>query len=169
MITGAYFEGDCNLGVMELQHEDYHRMIGHLVGNARKIYLSYDWYRWMDSSLHKRLETMASFDHRVIQAAHDLIAASFRYLFCWHDEDKVFPEGYRVKETYLDAWRAYYEKENLGLISQRPVLLAIVLALAYQNTEKGYAAESELENLLLDRYTFLRGKRAKEDGTQMSE
>lgn len=90
---------------------------------------------------------IAGFDHRVLQSAHDTIAAWFRF----SNPDLwllLFPHDKIVKDVNLAAWRKFWSLEVKRLIDKDEIAIAILTAVAYQNQEKGFAAERELNGLL---------------------
>jgi hypothetical protein len=106
---------------------------------------------------------IAGFDHRVLQSSYDTIAAWFR--FCnpelWLP---LFPCDEIMKDVNLAAWRKFWSSEVKRLIDKDEITIAILTAVAYQNREKGFAAERELNGLLRLEYEemFTTGESNKE-------
>jgi hypothetical protein len=93
-----------------------------------------------------------TYDHRTIQAAHDVLAAVWRYR-----TNSVQP-GLPLGRTERDApmgtqgWLPWLRAEVDGWRNQ-PRLIALVLTiLANQNNPPGYKAEEQLERLLRERH-----------------
>jgi|GEM_PF-3565229 len=94
---------------------------------------------------------IAGFDHRVLQSAYYTIASWFR--FCNPDLWlPLFPHDKIVKDVNLAAWRKFWSLEVKRLIEKDAITIAILTAVAYQNQEKGFAAERELSGLLMLEY-----------------
>jgi hypothetical protein len=106
---------------------------------------------------------IAGFDHRVLQFAHDTIAAWFR--FCNPDLWlPLFPRDNVVKDVCRKEWRMFWKSEVKRLIDNDEFAIAILTAVAYQNREKGFAAERELIGLFRLEYEemFTTGESNKE-------
>lgn len=155
MIIATRFKGDNNKVIMKKQHDEYPSMVADLVNKSRKEYLRYDWYGLMDSKLSKKLITAQYYDDHMLETAHDLIAASYRFLYFFKDESNPYPKIIDGKVYNFQSWIDYYQWENGNLTKDRKYQLPIVISVAYQNTEKGYQAANELNQQLLMRYPYL--------------
>jgi len=95
------------------------------------------------------------FDHRTLQEAHDLIAASYRY----HVRGVArvpFKDDTETVQRYLkENWLLYLHDEVASLCNDPRVAKAIVLAAVRANMPDGYDAEDELQRMLKDRYAFI--------------
>jgi hypothetical protein len=166
MILRKRFPGDENNTLMRIQHDTYDGPdgVGLLCGEAVRRYskavslLSVTTELWESINEHdskfypykqksKQDPIIAGFDHRVLQSAHDTIAAWFR--FCNPDLWlPLFPHDKIVKDVNLAAWRKFWSSEVKRLIDKDEMAIAILTAVAYQNREKGFAAEREMDGLL---------------------
>jgi hypothetical protein len=166
MIVRKRFPSDENNTLMLIQHDTYHGLEGvvllceeaiHRYSKAVSL-LSVTTELWQAINEHdskfllykqklKQEPIIAGFDHRVLQSAHDTIAAWFR--FCnpelWLP---LFPHDKIVKDVNLAAWRKFWSSEVKRLIDKEEITVSILAAVAYQNREKGFAAERELNGLL---------------------
>jgi len=99
---------------------------------------------------------MDSFDHRTLQDIHDLIAAWFR--FSQDDGGQLrlgeTDEGYQ--DRLADEWRTFFEEEVGRLTSDDEFVRAVLVAAAFGNTDRGYAAEAQLREFLKERYRTMR-------------
>jgi len=155
MIIAKRFIGDNNHFVMKIQHDEYGNMLTNLVTMAKNSYFQFEWYAMIDPQLKKRIQSKEHIDHRILQWAHDIIAGVFRYLLCPRDEIDYSSYNFDFKSYILDSWRSFYESENMKLATIKEIQLAILQAIAYQNTTTGNAAEEKLILLLFNRYPFI--------------
>ena len=95
---------------------------------------------------------MDGFDHRTLQDIHDLIAAWFRLS---QDDRGQFRLG-ETEEIFRDRlateWRTFFEEEVERLSADDEIARAVLTAAAFGNTDKGYAAEAQLREILKERY-----------------
>ena len=166
MIISKCFPRDENNSLKRIQQDAYHRPegVGLLCREAVRRYskavslLSVTTELWEAINEHdskfysyrqksKDEPIIAGFDHRVLQDTHDTIAAWFRF----SNPDlwlPLFPHDKIVKDVNLAAWRKFWNSEVKRLIDKDEIAIAILTAVAYQNREKGFAAERELSGLL---------------------
>lgn len=166
MIVSKCFPSDENKTLMWIQHDMYRggKGVGLLCGEAFRRYSKavsllsvttelweaineHDskFYPWKKKS--KDEPILAWFDHRVLQSAHDTIAAWFR--FCNPDLWlPLFPNDKIVRCVNRAEWRKFWRSEVKRLIDKHEIAIAVLTAIAYQNQKKGYAAEQELQGLL---------------------
>ena len=96
-------------------------------------------------------ELIRLIDHRVLQSAHDTIAAAFRF----RNKDlwlPLFQNDEAMKAVAESAWLTFWSSEVGRLAANDEITRAVLTAVAFQNTEKGYAAEKELDGLLRSEY-----------------
>ena len=159
MIIAPKFYGDDNTTVMNIQHDEYGRIISEFVRRAIEKYRYAEailnvqtLYPWSSSpEPGKKLPSpiTGTFDHRVVQEPHDLIAAFFRF--------KEYLRGPLFKEEVdkADCIRRWYQfaSQEIGELLEMPYFArAMVLAIAEQNNEIGYANEETMLELLKTRY-----------------
>lgn len=155
MITAPRFEGDNNEAIMKKQQNEYFIMLWDLFNQSRREYLYYDWYRMMDPNLSKMISDVGVFELRVLQMSHDLIAASYRYLYFFKDESNPYPKIIDGKVYNFQSWEDNYQWENGNLAKNRKFQIPILITVAYQNTDKGNEAKNELNRQLFERYPYL--------------
>lgn len=152
MWVGSCFVGDTNKTLMDVQHDMYGQTLWHLFESARRRYLSSAGLLNVTSDLTKLLRSVQSFDHRVLQSAHDKIAAYYRFV-CADPGQPRLTESVEDYATRLrQEWGNFYPHEFDELIQIDDVVLAILHAVAYASTEQGFAAEKDLDALLDARY-----------------
>lgn len=150
MITGSYFNGDNNLPLQNLQHDCYHQALGIITSACIEHYEYASRVRGeLDSALSTKLNKIRKgFDHRAMQAAHDYLAAWWRWSF--HRIES--PLG-RIDEHDISEWLIWITEQSAGWCKDHPYLVDhVVDSLLYENTEKGYEAEDKLLSSLKNIY-----------------
>ena len=150
MIVACYFDGDDDAKTAWEQHDVYWDALRLIVERCRDhvnfaiILLELQWpERWA---------TDFSCDHRTLQRAHDLLAATWR--FRTNSIQLALPfDGKRAgAKERMQTWFSWLRAE-LSAWQQQPQLIALVMTiLAEQNCEPGSQAEDELAALLQRRF-----------------
>jgi len=162
MIGSTRFQDDNNNTLMLIQYELYWTLLPFLYQHTKSRYLHAARYIGVSTELSKRILHIEKFDHRVLQDAHDKVAAYFRYQFpdklgqiiipaAIPDCVNLTPEE-AVKEFLKREWCKFWYEEVRDLSMEPTIARATLTAIAYQNTEEGYEAEGLLLELLHDRY-----------------
>lgn len=154
MIVSKCFPGDENRILKWIQHDHYGQMIGHLFVFAKTRYFRALQFVSVDTELAKKLRGKDSFDHRVLQEAHDIIAANFRFRFDPGGQMILPFEDMSYKEYLKNSWIKFSIEEGEQLAKDDITARMILTAVGYENTEIGYQAEKELEQNLIDRYVI---------------
>lgn len=152
MFVGDEFPGDTNQLLKNAQHAAYGQMVGLLCRFARERYLRAARLLKVESPLFIILKDKLSFDHRVLQGAHDHIAAYYRFT---HKDAAQTSLGFDQKtheETLTQRWIEFFEAETQRLAEFDDLNIAILEAVAYQNSETGMASERRLLELLKREY-----------------
>jgi hypothetical protein len=127
-------------------------MIGHLFGFAKIRYFRAIQFVSVDTELAEKLRGKDGFDHRVIQEAHDIIAANFRFRFDPGGQ-MILPFEDTSYEEYLKiSWIKFFVEEAKELAEYDITARMILTAVGYENTEIGLQAEKNLEIILQERY-----------------
>jgi hypothetical protein len=156
MTVGVHFPGDSNETLKWIQHGLYPELVPYLFRCSRDRYVRAAHLLQAQTDLFRVITTFHSFDHRVLQAAHDTIAASYRFAVDPRGQLPLLLDGVTYEHYLENLWRDYYLDEVARLAEDDAVARAILSAVAYQNSEHGYAAEDELSRLLQERYGDLR-------------
>lgn len=161
MIVGSRFDGDHNDVLMWAQHDVYDAIMAHMFLAALEYYDAHIEHAWTGPehvyAARRRWEQQTGLDHRCLQEAHDLVAAFFRYAFASRCVVDGLPPGLDAKEHWKVLWSQYYPTECRRLAQNRAIADAILGAIAYQNTDGGYAAEDALAGLLKREYAVMLG------------
>ena len=128
------FIGVHDLKTMKIQHKYYgnniweiHRTVRNYQEELRII---------TDDTVVEKFNKIKSFDHRVIQQVHDLLAAVYRY------EEKAFnTKTLRDFDVQLNfsAWLNKWIKSNPSIIKE------IIILFTFENMERGYKAEHKAQ------------------------
>ena len=152
MIVGDSFAGDTNVKLMWIQHDLYRELVVYLFTQARERYSAAVRLVGVNTELRLRVATVEGFDHRVLQGAHDKIAAYYRFA---HDPRGQMPlpfDGLPYEEYLIGRWCSFFSQEVRRLVEIDEVSIAIITAVAYENTPRGYQAEDLLMEILTGRY-----------------
>lgn len=152
MTVGSTFPGDNNETLMWVQHDLYEAHLGALGWYARERYMRAASVLGLRTDLRERILALRSFDHRVLQNAHDMIAAYYRFKHDRGGQLSLFDEGVLYEEQLRLSWSRYFHQEAQLLAEDDAVARAILRSVAYANTPEGYNAEDDLAELLSWRY-----------------
>ncbi len=162
LIVGSKFYGDDNTTVMDIQHDEYGSIIIELVRRAIEKYgyaeailnvpTLYPWSISPEPGKNLPSPITDTFDHRVVQEPHDLIAAYFRF--------RKYPHGPLFKEDVdkIDCIRRWHQfaTQEIGELLESPLFArAVVMSIAEQNNEIGYANEDTVIEFLKGRYYYM--------------
>ena len=161
MIVTTCFPGDTNDILKWIQHDLYGESLSLLVLKCSIRYLAAISLVEKTTELWRQMVRMDGFDHRVLQDAHDKIAAYYR--FAYNKSQMPLPfDPLPYEERLLQDWREFFQVEVRQLAQDDRIVRAILTVVAYQNTPAGYEAERELMRLLDERYGGYSRPEAKE-------
>ena len=147
MIVAPIFDGDEAMDTAVRQHDVYGEALAIIVTTcnqharfARSL---------LDDRHHPEWGTVDRFDHRTLQAAHDLLAAAWRFE-TQQLELRFNPKG--PFETIERMWFDWLRNEVAGWIDAPRMARCVQLILTHQNQPVGYAAEAQLSLDILDRF-----------------
>lgn len=130
---------------MQLQHDLYWEILPWLYMCPRYRYMAAVRLTGCTTDLSDLLRGRYGFDHRVLQEAHDKIAVYYRYA---HDNggQMTLPfDGLSYEDRLERSWREYWSREVTRLTElDNEFVLAVLTAVAHQNTSTGYEAEKSL-------------------------
>ena len=149
MIVGHYFEGDDDRDVAWLQHDVYGEAL-YVIASTCNQYARFA-RGVLNDTQHREWGTVDTFDHRTLQGAHDLLAATWRFYNDFSQPELPFkPESAldRVKEQ----WLRWVKDEVKDWITQPRLIRLVQVILTNQNSPPGYRAEAELTLEILGRF-----------------
>lgn len=154
MIISYKFPGDTNEVLKWIQHDLYMDILLKLVQIPRRRYLRAARLVNARDDLTVALETLQSFDHRVLQATHDAIAAYYRFA---HDRRGQMPlplDDTPYTDLLEHNWWAFFVDEVARLTENDAFVRAVLTAVIHANTPAGYDAEDALSDILAGEYNF---------------
>lgn len=153
MIVSSKFKNDNNERTMWLQHDRYALLVVELFKTARRKYLSAEIMLDVVTDLGSIVKSIDGFDHRTLQEAHDIIAASFRLNYVDQlDPELPFPDQESDEVRVTRLWCDYYYKE-IDLLTDIPQFTKSVLrAVAFPNTDTNDEAEDAIKEILTTQY-----------------
>lgn len=140
MIVGSYFDGDDNKDLALTQHNVYGQALGIVVSTCNR-YAAFA-KSLLEDAGHTDWGGIEAFDHRVVQACHDLLAAAWR--FREDSPQSKLPFEDPEHSSSSDRWLDWLRNEVAGWIDQPHLVRSVQLILTNQNQSIGNMAESRL-------------------------
>jgi hypothetical protein len=166
MLVYEYFENDNNEALMDLQYEMYSYSISTIFEEIKRIYLDNQYtILYLSKDEIEKIKKIDSFDHRLVQSAHDIMAAVFRFqekkgIFekeLFEQDNSEIKELFRniyidikfLEKIPCDYWHLAYKwhgylldilRKNILLV-QELILSTITYSNSPQNELKWLAAE----------------------------
>lgn len=151
MIVGASFEGDWDDVLKWKQHDVYGDALGIIVATCREHVARAA--SLLEVERPRQWETDAQVDHRVLQDAHDILAAVWRHATSPRQTSLLLEVPATRAIRGVNGWLEWLRVEVRSW-SEEPRLVALVSAiLANQNQPTGYQAEEELVEFLHRRFS----------------
>lgn len=154
MIICSAYPSDDNDQLKDVQHELYWQLVPQLFATARAELLRADEILDTKVLIAEKARAIKHLDHRVLQDAHDIMAAAFRH---GHDDGgqlRLLETEAERNERYRAAWLEWFETELAALAKIPRFVKSTVQAVVLANTELGYTAERDVGELLVSRYGF---------------
>lgn len=134
------FLDDNDRKTMNIQHKYYGNNIWEIHRTVRNYQEEHSIIT--DDKVVEKFNKIKSFDHRVIQQTHDLLAAVYRY------EEKAFNTTALIDfDIYLNfsVWLHKWIKSNPNIIKE------IIILITFENTERGYKAERKAQLIIFNK------------------
>lgn len=148
MILSEEFQGDDNSRLKAVQHDLYPESVAAIFDTARRAMVLADAVLMTNLELVRKAKAITHFDHRVLQAAHDILAARYRYLHDDAGQTDLF-ETTGLELRYTRNWSGWLDAE-LQKLARIPVFVrSAVEAVVFSNSEFGNVAEDQLCNTLV--------------------
>lgn len=150
MIICDVFPEDNAADVKNIQHDAYDEALGLMVSRTRTAYLLACRILNVENNVRTAISANNKYDHRDIQAAHDLLAAIWRYLTNKINPNLPFAE-FSPKDIRTE-WLAWLENELVELEADPVWVRSVTAASAgLPETPIGSRIEPALE-VLFERY-----------------
>ena len=154
MIIINRFENDNNEVQKNVQVKSYGQSLSLIFDVAKKQYITADSILQANHPNIPLLNRINSFDHRVLQAAHDTIATAFRYKNQNIKQLNLFDKVKDESNEYMKLWEDWLCNELSVLKENANFVRNVIEAVIHSNEEKGYAAEDRLHEFLVDYYSI---------------
>lgn len=154
MIVGNRFQNDNNELLKNIQKESYGKTLSLIFNVAKKQYMTADSILQANHPNIPLLNKINSIDHRVLQAAHDNIAAAFRFRSQDIRQLNLFDKVKDESNEYMKLWSEWIYNELSVLKENANFVRNVIEAVIHSNEEKGYAAEDRLHKFLADYYSI---------------
>lgn len=154
MIIASAYPSDDNELLKNVQHGLYSRHVSELFNATRKALVWADDALCTDLLVAAKARAVEGFDHRVLQDAHDIMAAAFRHKcddgaqHCLVERERDLGERYRL------AWPMWFAAELEALVKSPRFVRSVVQAVLLANGELGYTAERDLCGLLITHFAM---------------
>jgi hypothetical protein len=143
------FDGDDNKLLMDIQHETYHS--GRIAGKCQDQYIHACDLLYLHGDPYKTIKELRSIDHRILQDAHDQIAAFFRF----SSKELYKPlldNDDEYKQILKQLWLDFYEKEITEIAAIPAINQTVIRIITNPNSNTGMYGESLLAHHLNKRY-----------------
>lgn len=156
MIIGKYFKDDDDEELKLYQYDCYYDSLGRWVSLTGNYHLQYGKLsKWKEITKHwERFREEKHFDHRCIQAHHDLIAERFRVI-------QKNPDHFFWVIHGKNGWFDFFNNETGKFMKDPEMLRLFMTAVACANTKDGYDAEDKLLDKMMETYGMENLARAK--------
>lgn len=149
MILASCYSGDDNHVLKDAQFSEYPKNVHNIFLVAKSIYLYSCDVLDMKTEVSTILEAKSTFDHRVLQDAHDTMAAYYRFSYDDGVQLDLIDPVLTKEEQYLINWNSWFDNELKQIMGTNSQLVRSVNeAIAFENTERGYNAEDKIIEIL---------------------
>lgn len=149
MIVGSFFNGDDDMELAGRQHGVYDQALRILVLTCNR-YAAFA-RALLDDAGHPDWGRIESFDHRVLQGCHDLLAAAWRFRNDSRQGRMYFNDaGHPIPAE--PVWLDWLRIEVSDWIDRPHMVRAVQIVLTSQNQPVGYLAELELCLGVMDQF-----------------
>ena len=154
MIVSSAYSGDNNELLKNVQHEAYSKNVLLIFTTARSALIRNESLARANLLLIDKLRSIDRIDHRVLQNAHDILAATYRYECQKNGETCDLPDQEK-RLFYLSNWNAWYEGQVSLITSLKPQYVRAVLeSVVFVNSIMGTFAEEEACRTLVNFYNL---------------
>lgn len=153
MIVCPLFNGDDDSLIAWKQHDVYPTALAIMVQSCNR--LARFAKAVLDDETHPTWGNIESCDHRTLQGAHDILAATWRFRHDCRQAELDLDRGLLppVPRTPENRWIGWLTQEVESWVYAPHLVRHVLLILANQNQPVGYDAEKRLCLALMDRFT----------------
>lgn len=150
MIVFDVFKGDSNDLLKEVQHELYWKNVVAIYNAARSMLILADDILDTRLPIVEKARVIDRFDHRVLQDAHDIMAASYRHCCDDGKQQELFHPD--MRERYRSKWCSWFKHELEVLVKYPRFVRSVIDCVVYSNSPIGYTAEHSVCEILISHY-----------------
>lgn len=150
MMVFNVYEHDTNEVLKWAQHDCYGGKVTHMFEQTKRRFIQADMILQTNLPIIKEIRAIERLDHRVLQDAHDIIAAAYRHR---HDDGgqlNLFRQDQKLEDYYASKWTQWYEDKITELLEYPSFVRFVVLAVLHSNSKTGYEFEHRLCGFLTD-------------------
>lgn len=151
MIYTNVFNGDSNESLKRAQISVYGNAISKMFEVCWRQYVFAANLLQLTDAVGQRLKEITSFDHRILQDAHDIVAAYYRFEHGDNMQICLSEEPCSI-EQYERLWIDWLNLELQALSMSPGFVRGVARAVVFQNTDLGYRAEEGVGRHLVARY-----------------
>ncbi len=152
MIICKVYPSDDNKTLKRIQNDHYSSYVSELFSAAKRKFIQADAILNANLKITASAKIIDNFDHRVLQDAHDIIAATYRYRFDDGLQGDLFESEDELRKRYLVGWEEWFFAELETLVNYPDFVRSVVECVVFANTQLGYTAENTVCNVLIYRY-----------------
>ena len=142
IVTDVFFD-DTNKNLKYAQHDAYFQSVTSIFKAARERIVNAARLLEVELPFVEKLLDIETFDHRVLQDAHDILAAVYRLKATQFSS---------TNQASLDDWLAWLRAEIKFLTEHDHFTRSVTNAVLFENSDLGSAAEEDLGRFLVQRY-----------------
>ena len=151
MLVGPIFDDDNDIDFMWLQHGCYYEAINEIVKSCFKYYAAA--CKMVGIERTGSGADCKSFDHRIFQPHHDIMAGYWRYKFA-----RIQPYLPGMNPANINDWKNWCSEEvKRWSLDDTKIIYFVVNAVLYKFTDVGYKAKDDALNALKQRYHVMSG------------
>ena len=150
MMVFNVYEHDTNEVLKCAQHDCYDGKVSHMFEQTKRRFIQADVILQTNLPIIKEIRAIERIDHRVLQDAHDIIAAAYRYDCDDGGQLNLFRQDKNSREDHIRKWTQWYEDKITELLENPAFVRFVVLAVLHTNTKTGYEFEHRLCGFLTD-------------------
>ncbi len=152
MIICEVYPSDNNKLLKRAQDELYLKSVGEIFSAARTKFVQADAILNANLQITETAKGINGFDHKALQDAHDIIAATYRYRFDDGLQRDLFEPDYNLCEHYKVKWSQWFFQELEVLTHYPKFVRSVVECVVFENTQLGYMAENSVCDVLITHY-----------------
>ena len=153
MIVTSVYKNDDNELLKMVQHDDYMRSVGSIFRAATSALVRADALLGTELLIVEKARAVTTFDHRALQGAHDILAATYRYRHDDGGQMRLFEEASAQATRYCAHWRMWLGEQLQELVEYPQFVRSVVESVIFANSVMGTLAERRACGVLHSHYS----------------